>query len=116
MCELCKRFDFGTVSALVDKSGARIGMACGDYRYPEETQFKFCPVCGERLKEQDTDGMTNKEAFSEMVSHLIQCGMLMPEEWVLANGDGSKFQTAYGLALKALKTNEVNQLEIHTSS
>lgn len=116
MCEFCKRFDFGTASVYVDKYGTRIGIACGDYRYPEEAQFNFCPVCGKRLKAQDADGMTNKEAFSVMISHLIQCGMLMPEEWVLENGDGSKFQIAYGLALKALKTNEVNQCEIHTSS
>lgn len=51
MCEFCKRFDFSTVSAMTDKYGARIASGMGNSEFPVEQQFNFCPVCGEKIKD-----------------------------------------------------------------
>lgn len=51
MCDFCEKFDFGTVSCVVDRYGASIIMAGGSYRFPDYQQFLFCPKCGaSRLK------------------------------------------------------------------
>lgn len=53
MCNFCKHFDWGAASYEVDKYGVRIVSAGGNYKFPEERQFMFCPVCGERrIKEK----------------------------------------------------------------
>ncbi len=82
MCEFCKKFDFGTATAKVDKYGASICFAGGFGRYPQEEQFKFCPVCGRRLDLYSRDGMTNEQAERLLLSHLMQVAFLMPIEWV----------------------------------
>ena len=46
--------------------------------------------------------MTNKEAAHKLISHTMECGMLMPSEWLEKNGDGSEFMTAIKMAVKAL--------------
>ena len=50
--------------------------------------------------------MTNEEALRELSKHLMQCGALMPLEWVQKNGEGSRFMTAYQMAMRALKAEE----------
>ncbi len=47
--------------------------------------------------------MTREEALRELQLHLMQCGALMPIEWVRKNGEGSRFMTAYQMAMEALK-------------
>ena len=46
--------------------------------------------------------MTNTEAIKILSFHLMQCGMLMPIEWVQQNGEGSKLMEAFQLAIRAL--------------
>lgn len=46
MCDFCEKFDFGRSSYVVDRYGAYIVMANGNYRFPEGQQFHFCPKCG----------------------------------------------------------------------
>ena len=47
--------------------------------------------------------MTNEKAIKILSSHLMQCGMMMPMEWVLKNGAGSEFMEAFMMAVDALK-------------
>lgn len=47
--------------------------------------------------------MTNTEAIKILSAHLMQCGMLMPIEWVQQNGEGSKLMDAFQLAISALR-------------
>ena len=46
--------------------------------------------------------MTKDEAIKILSLHLMQCGMMMPIEWVQKNGDGSDFMKAYEMAMDAL--------------
>lgn len=46
--------------------------------------------------------MTNEEAAKTLSLHMMQCGALMPIEWVRKNGEGSKLQQAMRMALDAL--------------
>lgn len=46
MCDFCKNFDFGSASFESDKYGSRIVLSGGNYRFPVERQFNFCPRCG----------------------------------------------------------------------
>lgn len=48
--------------------------------------------------------MTNTEAIKILSFHLMQCGMLMPIEWVQQNGEGSKLMEAFQLAISALNS------------
>jgi hypothetical protein len=50
--------------------------------------------------------MTKEEALRELSKHLMQCGALMPIEWVRQNGEGSRFMVAYQMAMTALKAGE----------
>ena len=50
--------------------------------------------------------MTNEEALRELSKHLMQCGALMPLEWVRQNGEGSRFMVAYKMAMTALEAEE----------
>jgi hypothetical protein len=47
--------------------------------------------------------MQKDEAIKILARHLMQCGMLMPSEWLRKNGDGSEFMQAYKMAMDALK-------------
>lgn len=47
--------------------------------------------------------MNKEEALKELSLHLMQCGALMPIEWVRKNGEGSRFMTAYQMAMAALQ-------------
>jgi len=46
--------------------------------------------------------MTGEEATRVLSMHLMQCGMLMPIEWVQKNGEGSKLHEAMRMALDSL--------------
>lgn len=58
--------------------------------------------------------MTVDEALRELSMHLIQCGALMPIDWLSTHGEGSRFMEAYGMALDALKTQEGNEMQYNT--
>lgn len=47
--------------------------------------------------------MTNEEALLELSRHLLQCGALMPIDWVRSHGEGSRFMVAYRMAMDALR-------------
>lgn len=47
--------------------------------------------------------MTREEAAMKLSLHLMQCGMLMPIEWVQRNGEGSELSEAFRMALAALR-------------
>ena len=51
--------------------------------------------------------MTKHEANKLLSLHLMQCGMLMPIEWVQKNGEDSEFMQAYKMAMDALKNEPV---------
>lgn len=50
-CEFCQKFDFETVAPEIDKYGARLLLATSDCVFPNNRQFKVCPMCGRRLEE-----------------------------------------------------------------
>ena len=52
-------------------------------------------------------GMQKDEAIKILARHLMQCGMLMPIEWVQKNGEDSEFMQAYKMAMDALKNEPV---------
>lgn len=47
--------------------------------------------------------MTKEKASMILSLHLMQCGMMMPIEWVQKNGEDSEFMQAYKMAMDALK-------------
>lgn len=51
--------------------------------------------------------MTNQEANMILSLYLMQCGMMMPIEWVQKNGENSEFMQAYKMAMDALKNEPV---------
>lgn len=51
--------------------------------------------------------MQKDEAIKILARHLMQCGMLMPIEWVQKNGEDSEFMQAYKMAMDALKNEPV---------
>ena len=51
--------------------------------------------------------MQKDEAIKILARHLMQCGMMMPIEWVQKNGEGSEFMQAYEMAMDALKNEPV---------
>lgn len=46
--------------------------------------------------------MKPEDAAIRLSLHLMQCGMMMPFEWVKENGEGSELQQAFRMALDAL--------------
>lgn len=46
--------------------------------------------------------MSKDDALRVLSLHLMQCGSLMPMDWIQKNGDGSEFMTAYEMAMEAL--------------
>lgn len=55
--------------------------------------------------------MQKDEAIKILARHLMQCGMMMPIEWVQKNGEGSEFMQAYEMAMDALKNEPVHCYE-----
>ena len=51
--------------------------------------------------------MKNDKAIKILARHLMQCGALMPIDWVQKNGEGSEFMQAYDMAMDALKKEPV---------
>lgn len=47
--------------------------------------------------------MTREEAIRILSLHLMQCGAMMPIEWVRKNGEGSDLMEAFRMAMDALK-------------
>ena len=47
--------------------------------------------------------MTKEKASMILSLHLMQCGSMMPIEWVQKNGEDSEFMQAYKMAMDALK-------------
>ena len=47
--------------------------------------------------------MTREQAITKLALHLMQCGMLMPIEWVDKNGEGSDTMLAFNMAMEALR-------------
>lgn len=47
--------------------------------------------------------MKPEDAAKKLSFHLMQCGMMMPIEWVRENGEGSELQEAFRIALDALE-------------
>ena len=47
--------------------------------------------------------MTREEAAMKLSMHLMQCGMLMPIEWVEKNGEGSELSEVFRMAIAALR-------------
>lgn len=43
-----------------------------------------------------------REAARKLSLHLMQCGMLMPMEWIRENGDGGELQEAFMMAIDSL--------------
>lgn len=47
--------------------------------------------------------MTPNEAAMKLSLHMMQCGMLMPPEWLAKNGEGSELDQAVRMALDLLR-------------
>ena len=52
--------------------------------------------------------MTREEAALKLTLHLHALGMLMPEDWLKENGEGSELQEAFRIALDVLKGEEIS--------
>ena len=50
--------------------------------------------------------MTRSEAALKLTLHLHSCGMLMPEEWLARNGEGSELQESFKVAIDTLREAE----------
>ena len=46
--------------------------------------------------------MKPEDAAKKLSFHMMQCGMMMPMEWIRENGEGSELQQAFRMALDAL--------------
>lgn len=47
--------------------------------------------------------MGKQEALKQLSKHLMDCAMLMPQDWIQENGPGSEFFTAYEMAYALLE-------------
>ena len=47
--------------------------------------------------------MTREQAITKLALHLMQCGTLMPIEWIDKNGEGSDTMLAFNMAMEALR-------------
>lgn len=56
--------------------------------------------------------MKPEDAAKKLSFHLMQCGMMMPMEWVRENGEGSELQQAFRMALDALRVEEGLRAEL----
>lgn len=57
--------------------------------------------------------MTRDEAAMKLSAHLMQCGMMMPIEWVEKNGEGSELMAAFSMAISALREQEELARNLH---
>ena len=55
--------------------------------------------------------MSREEAALKLTLHLHALGMLMPEDWLKENGEGSELQEAFRIALDVLKGVEIDQFK-----
>lgn len=53
MCEFCKDFDFKTVGIAEMLGKKTVCLAIGSTTFPENEQFKYCPLCGEKIVVSD---------------------------------------------------------------
>lgn len=53
--------------------------------------------------------MKPEDAAKKLSFHLMQCGMMMPIEWIIENGEGSELQQAFRIALDALDAIEYRE-------
>ena len=55
MCKFCQNYDFSRIGFDFDydEKLPSIYFAGGSGKAPENERFKFCPVCGERLTEEN---------------------------------------------------------------
>ena len=56
--------------------------------------------------------MKPEDAAKKLSFHLIQCGALMPMDWIRENGEGSELQQAFRMALDALRDGERLRAEL----
>lgn len=56
--------------------------------------------------------MKPEDAAKKLLFHLMQCGMMMPMEWIRENGEGSELQQAFRMALDALQDGERLRAEL----
>lgn len=50
--------------------------------------------------------MTADEAIRMLSLHLMQCGALMPIDWITTHGEGSPLMEAFQMAIAALREKE----------
>lgn len=50
--------------------------------------------------------MTSEEMIRELSLHVMQCGILMPIDWITDHGEGSRFMESYGEAMRLMKLKE----------
>lgn len=61
MCEFCQNFDFSRVKIVLEKfridgnniTHASLGFAGGSRCFSAEKQFKYCPECGRKLRNEN---------------------------------------------------------------
>ena len=56
--------------------------------------------------------MKPEDAVKKLSFHLMQCGALMPMDWIRENGEGSELQQAFRMALDALRDDERLRAEL----
>lgn len=56
--------------------------------------------------------MKPEDAAKKLSFHLMQCGALMPMDWMRENGEGSELQQAFRMALDALRDGERLRTEL----
>lgn len=56
--------------------------------------------------------MKPEDAVNKLSFHLMQCGALMPMDWIKENGEGSELQQAFRMALDALRDGERLRAEL----
>jgi len=56
--------------------------------------------------------VTREEAAMKLSLHLMQCGVLMPIEWVQRNGEGSETSEAFQMAIAALREQGATDINI----
>lgn len=58
--------------------------------------------------------MKPEDAAKKLSFHLMQCGMMMPMEWIRENGEGSELQQAFRMAFDALASQEKLQNKVES--
>lgn len=59
--------------------------------------------------------MKPEDAAKKLSFHLMQCGALMPMDWIRENGEGSELQQAFRMALDALRDGERLRTELEAA-